>query len=50
MNDDANKIGKKKRRSKKKKDLQLPEVEDLKDRLAKHLIEIQKLVGRKYAG
>ena len=28
--------------------MQLPDVEDLKDRLQKHLVEISKLVGRKY--
>lgn len=49
MNDDAKKLGRKKKKRKKNKDLQLPQVEDLKDRLQKHLIEIQKLVGRKYA-
>jgi hypothetical protein len=48
MNDDAKKLGRRKKKSKKNKDLQLPQVEDLKDRLQKHLIEIQKLVGRKY--
>ena len=39
MNDDASKLKKKKKRSK-QRDLQLPEVEDLKDRLQKHLVEI----------
>lgn len=48
MNEDAKKLGKRKKKTKKNKDLQLPQVEDLKDRLQKHLIEIQKLVGRKY--
>ena len=49
MEEDAQKLGGKKKKRNKTKDLQLPEVEDLKDRLQKHLIEIQKLVGRKYA-
>lgn len=49
MNDDAQKLSKKRRKKRNAtRDLQLPEVEDLKDRLQKHLIEIQKLVGRKY--
>jgi hypothetical protein len=49
MDEDSKKIGRKRKKRKKTQDLQLPEVEDLKDRLQKHLIEIQKLVGRKYA-
>mmetsp|Transcript_9337 Transcript_9337/g.12693 ORF Transcript_9337/g.12693 Transcript_9337/m.12693 type:complete len:272 (-) Transcript_9337:2951-3766(-) len=48
MDEDAKRRHRKKKR-RKTKDLQLPEVEHLKDRLQKHLIEIQKLVGRKYA-
>lgn len=50
MDEDAKLLGlRKKKKKRRTKDLQLPQVEDLKDRLQKHLIEIQKLVGRKYA-
>ena len=40
MDNNAKRLGVKKKAKKKKKDLQLPHVEDLKDRLQKHLIEI----------